>query len=103
MASATASRLPALILCPVKNGKLSLTETLLKLHLVARHHSNPQKQPHVPGLYPSSWLRIVGNQVTFWNVCGWRSCRGRGGDRGSQASADRWSARSAGTREGGGA
>jgi len=44
-------RLPALILCPVKNGKLSLTETLLKLHLVARHHSNPQKQPHVPGLY----------------------------------------------------
>jgi hypothetical protein len=25
----------------------------LKLHLVARHHSNPQKQPHVPGLYPS--------------------------------------------------
>src|SRR5216684_2245137 len=45
-------RLPALILCPVENGKLSLTETLLKLHLVARHHSNPQKQPHVPGLYP---------------------------------------------------
>ena len=43
--------LPALILRPVKNGKLSLTETLLKLHLVARHHSNPQKQPHVPGLY----------------------------------------------------
>src|SRR5215831_13013365 len=44
-------RLPALILCPVKISKLSLTETLLKLYLVARHHLNPQKQSHVPGLY----------------------------------------------------
>src|SRR5216684_6440960 len=35
-------RLPALILCPVKNGKLNLTEALLKLDLVARHHSNPR-------------------------------------------------------------
>src|ERR1700716_2626038 len=44
-------RLPALILCPVKNSKLGLAEPLLKLHLVARHRSNPQKQPCVPVLY----------------------------------------------------
>src|SRR6202023_3358874 len=44
-------RLPALILCSVKNSKLGLAEPLLKLHLVARHRSNPQKQPHVPVLY----------------------------------------------------
>src|ERR1700739_3665269 len=37
-------RLPALILCSVKNRKLGLAEPLLKLHLVARHRSNPQKQ-----------------------------------------------------------
>jgi hypothetical protein len=36
-------RLPALILCSVKNSKLGLAEPLLKLHLVARHRSNPQK------------------------------------------------------------
>src|SRR5712672_2498565 len=44
-------RLPALILCSVKNSKLGLAEPLLKLHLVARHRSNPQKQPYVPVLY----------------------------------------------------
>src|SRR6516165_707125 len=44
-------RLPALILCFVKNSKLGLAEPLLKLHLVARHRSNPQKQPYVPVLY----------------------------------------------------
>ena len=44
-------RLSALILCSVNNSKLSLTEALLKLDLVARHRSNPQKQSHVPGLY----------------------------------------------------
>src|SRR6516164_119813 len=44
-------RLPALILCSVKNRKLGLAEPLLKLHRVARHRSNPQKQPHVPVLY----------------------------------------------------
>src|SRR6516165_5787927 len=44
-------RLPALILCSVKNRKLGLAEPLLKLHLVARHRSNPQKQPYVPVLY----------------------------------------------------
>src|SRR5260370_13349601 len=37
-------RLPALIFCSVKNSKLGLAEPLLKLHLVARHRSNPQKQ-----------------------------------------------------------
>ena len=46
-------RLPALILCSVKNSKLGLAEPLLKLHLVARHRSNPQKQPYVPVLYHS--------------------------------------------------
>jgi hydroxymethylglutaryl-CoA reductase len=44
-------RLPALSLCSVKDGKLRLTKALLKLHLVARHRSNPQKQPHVPVMY----------------------------------------------------
>src|ERR1700739_54681 len=44
-------RLPALILCSVKNRKLGLAEPLLKLHLVARHRSNPQKPPYVPVLY----------------------------------------------------
>ena len=44
-------RLPALILCSVTNSKLALAEPLLKLHLVARHCSNPQKQPYVPVLY----------------------------------------------------
>src|ERR1700740_971549 len=44
-------RLPALMLCSVKNRKLGLAEPLLKLHLVARHRSNPQKQPYVPVLY----------------------------------------------------
>jgi NAD(P)-dependent dehydrogenase (short-subunit alcohol dehydrogenase family) len=44
-------RLPALILCSVKNSKLGLAEPLLKLHRVARHRSNPQKQPYVPVLY----------------------------------------------------
>ena len=38
-------RLPAPILCSVKNSKLGLAEPLLKLHLIARHRSNPQKQP----------------------------------------------------------
>src|SRR6266436_6850015 len=44
-------RLAALILCSVKNSKLGLAEPLLKLHLVARHRLNPQKQPYVPVLY----------------------------------------------------
>src|ERR1700726_4167223 len=44
-------RLPALILCSVENSKLGLAEPLLKLHLVARHCSNLQKQPDVPVLY----------------------------------------------------
>ena len=44
-------RLPALILCSVKNSKLGLAKPLLKLHLVARHRSNPQKQPYVPVSY----------------------------------------------------
>jgi hypothetical protein len=48
-------RLPALILCSIKNGKPSLTEALLKLDLVARHRSNPQKQPYVPGLYQNGF------------------------------------------------
>jgi hypothetical protein len=39
----THHRFPALILCSVKNSKLGLAEPLLKLHFVARHHSNPQK------------------------------------------------------------
>ena len=34
--------LPALILCSVKNGKLSLTEALLKLDFVPCHRSNPR-------------------------------------------------------------
>jgi hypothetical protein len=51
MASASHHRLPALILGSVKNSKLSLTEALLKLDLVARHRSSSQKQPHIPGLY----------------------------------------------------
>src|SRR3954447_13909770 len=36
-------RLPALRLCSVKNGKLGLTEALLKLHLISCHCSNPQE------------------------------------------------------------
>src|ERR1700736_1330137 len=44
-------RLPALILCSVKDSKLGLAEPLLKLHLFARHRSNPQKQPYVPVSY----------------------------------------------------
>lgn len=44
-------RIATTILCSVENGKLSLTEALLKLDLVARHRSNPQKQPYVPLLY----------------------------------------------------
>src|SRR6516162_6426284 len=44
-------RLPALIFSSVKNSKLGLAEPLLKLNLVARHRSNPQKQPYVPVLY----------------------------------------------------
>src|SRR5205823_3851308 len=40
----TRQRLAALILGSVQSGKLSLTEALLKLDLVARHPSNPQKQ-----------------------------------------------------------
>jgi hypothetical protein len=44
-------RLPALILGSVQNGKLSLTEALLKLNLVARHRSSLQKQSLVPVLY----------------------------------------------------
>src|SRR6516162_8221436 len=47
----THHRLAALILGSVQTGKLSLTEALLKLDLVARHRSNSQKQPYVPGLY----------------------------------------------------
>src|SRR5215472_9037558 len=35
-------RLPALILCSVTNSELGLAEPLLKLHLVARHRSNPR-------------------------------------------------------------
>src|SRR5438067_6766625 len=34
-------RLPALSLCSVKNGKLGLTEALLKLYLISCHRSNP--------------------------------------------------------------
>src|SRR5215831_14422258 len=40
----THHRLPALILASVNNSKLVLAKPLLKLHLVARHRSNPQKQ-----------------------------------------------------------
>src|SRR5246127_4129640 len=43
-------RLAALIFGSVKNSKLALAEPLLKLHVVARHRSNPQKQPYVPVL-----------------------------------------------------
>ena len=45
--------LSAQILGSVKDGKLGLTEALLKLNLVARHRLNPQKQPYVPVLYHS--------------------------------------------------
>src|SRR3974377_1536281 len=38
-------RLPALILCSVKNSKLGLAEPLLKLHLFAPHGSNHQNSP----------------------------------------------------------
>ena len=55
-------RVAALILGSVKDGKLGLTETLLKLDLVARHRATPQKQPYVLVLYQQQWLRIVGNQ-----------------------------------------
>src|SRR5206468_7853889 len=61
----TRQRLAAQILCSVQSGKLSLTEALLKLDFVARHRSNPQKQPYVPGLYQNRLLRIVGNQENF--------------------------------------
>src|ERR1700682_1478125 len=44
-------RLPALSLCSVKEGKLGLTEALLKLNLVPRHGPNPQQQPYVSVLY----------------------------------------------------
>src|ERR1700758_48036 len=44
-------RFPALILCSVKNDKLSLTEAPLKLDFVAHHRSNPQKRPDVPVMY----------------------------------------------------
>jgi hypothetical protein len=47
----THHRLPAPILCSIKNGKLSLTEALLKLDLVPCHRSNPQKQSNVRDLY----------------------------------------------------
>ena len=46
--------LPTLSLGSVKDGKLGLTEALLKLNLVARHLLNPQKQPFVPVLYQVS-------------------------------------------------
>src|SRR5215471_5786593 len=47
----THHRLPALILCSVTSGKLSLTEASLKLDFVPCHRSNPQKQSNVRGLY----------------------------------------------------
>ena len=34
-----------------ENSKLGLAEALLKLHLVARHRSNPQKPPYVSVLH----------------------------------------------------
>ena len=46
--------LKALSLCSIQDGKLGLTEALLKLNLVARHHLNPHKQPRVPVLYHPS-------------------------------------------------
>src|SRR5438477_3095222 len=50
----TRQHLAAQILCSAQSGKLSLTEALLKLDLVARHPFKPQKQQHVPGLYQNS-------------------------------------------------
>src|ERR1700740_757896 len=61
----THHRLAALILGSIQTGKLSLTEALLKLDRVARHRSNSQKQPYVPGTI-ISWLRIIGNQEYVW-------------------------------------
>ena len=46
--------LKALSLCSIQDGKLGLTEALLKLNLVARHHLNPHKQPRVPVSYHPS-------------------------------------------------
>jgi hypothetical protein len=56
----------ALILCPVKNGKMSLTEALLKLDPVARAITQTRRNRHMLLFCAKfSWLRIVGNQV--WN------------------------------------
>src|SRR5215831_7413585 len=49
----THHRLAALILGSVQTGKLSLTEALLKLDLVARHRSNSQKQTVCSRFVPS--------------------------------------------------
>src|SRR5882724_11510118 len=56
-------RLPALILCPVKNSKLGLAEPLLKLHLVARHRFKPAENSRMFLLCTIPCrLRIVRNQ-----------------------------------------
>ena len=49
----THHRLAALILGSVQTGKLSLTEALLKLDLVARHRSNSQKTAVCSWFVPS--------------------------------------------------
>src|SRR5205823_4648891 len=50
-------RLPALILCSVKNSKLGLAEPLLKLHLVARHRLNQQRERYPAEMSGQNWSR----------------------------------------------
>src|SRR5439155_7989937 len=68
-------RLPALILCSVKNRKPGLSKPLLKLHLVARHRSNPQKQPYVPVLYHALMAEDSAQSGRF--LCGRSRARAR--------------------------
>jgi len=49
-------------------AKLSLTEALLKLDLVARHCSNPQKQPYDPVLSDFSDLKFSNSAVTSASI-----------------------------------
>jgi hypothetical protein len=65
MASASASPRPGTDPCSVKNSKLGLAEPLLKLHRVARHRSNPQKQPHIPVLYHTLMAEDFALQIAF--------------------------------------
>src|SRR5260370_28337812 len=57
---------PARILCSVKNSKVGLAEPLLKLHLVARHHSTRRNSRMFLFCTLPRWLRIVRNQENFF-------------------------------------